>query len=50
MFDFFPHSVGVANVADFEGRLPAEPAYITRERCGAGFVELVDRLICGKCA
>lgn len=45
MFAFFPHSVGVANVADFAGQLDTEPAYITRNRAGAGFTELADFLL-----
>ena len=47
-FAFFRHSVGVANVRDHEARLRALgalPAYLTRARCGAGFAELVDRLL-----
>ena len=45
MFKFFPHSVGVANVRDFGGRLAHEPAYVTDRRCGAGFAELADLII-----
>ena len=45
MFEYFPHSVGVANVSDFEGSLGAEPAYICDKRCGQGFVELADALL-----
>lgn len=45
MFDFFPHSVGVANVTDFSGRLPAEPAWLTSERGGYGFAETVACLL-----
>ena len=45
MFRFFPHAVGVANVADFAGRLPAEPAWITGERGGAGFAEAARHLL-----
>ena len=45
MFGFFPNSVGVANVADFAGRLPAEPTWITIGRGAAGFVELADALL-----
>jgi HAD superfamily hydrolase (TIGR01484 family) len=49
MFGFFPNSVGVANVLDFAGRLAAEPAWVTRARAGAGFVELSEALLaaCG---
>ena len=48
MFAFFPHAVGVANVADFADRMTALPAYVTRGRCGAGFVELADALIAAR--
>src|SRR4051794_35329608 len=45
MFGYFPLSVGVANVRDFEGRLDAEPKYVTERRSGEGFVEMVGRLL-----
>ncbi|MBU1001053.1 MAG: HAD-IIB family hydrolase [Proteobacteria bacterium] len=45
MFGFFPNSVGVANVLDFQGQLDAEPAWIASHRGGAGFVELADLLL-----
>jgi HAD superfamily hydrolase (TIGR01484 family) len=45
MFEFFPLSVGVANVRDFAGRIDHEPKFVTDGRSGAGFVELADRLI-----
>jgi HAD superfamily hydrolase (TIGR01484 family) len=45
MFAFFEHSVGVANVARFMGKLEAEPKYVTRGASGAGFAELADYLI-----
>ena len=48
MFAHFEHSVGVANVRDFAGRLPAEPAWVTEGRGGAGFVELVAALLEGR--
>jgi len=48
MFAFFPHAVGVANVADFADRMAVLPAYVTRGRCGAGFVELADALIAAR--
>jgi len=48
MFEFFPNSVGVANVADFADRMTTLPAYVTRGRCGAGFVELADALIAAR--
>lgn len=45
MFGFLPLSVGVANVRDFAGMLPAEPKYVTPSRGGAGFAELAAMLI-----
>ena len=48
MFAYFPLSVGVANVKDFEGRLDAPPRLVTRGRSGHGFVELVELLLSGR--
>ena len=45
MFAFFPHSVGVANVRDFLERMPAQPKFVTKARCGAGFAELAEMII-----
>jgi HAD superfamily hydrolase (TIGR01484 family) len=45
MFAFFAHSVGVANVRRFAGRLAAAPKYVTQGACGAGFAELVSHLL-----
>jgi HAD superfamily hydrolase (TIGR01484 family) len=45
MFAYFPHSVGVANVLQFEGRMPCNPAWITRKEGGHGFAEMVDKLL-----
>ena len=45
MFDYFPNSVGVANVRRFAGRMPAEPAYVTAAASGAGFAEVVAHLL-----
>lgn len=45
MFEFFPNAVGVANVQDLIGRLLHHPTYVTKQRCGAGFAELVDLLL-----
>jgi hypothetical protein len=47
MFAFFQNSVGVANVRRFEGQLQAAPKYVTRGESGAGFAELVARLLDG---
>jgi HAD superfamily hydrolase (TIGR01484 family) len=48
MFAHFPHAVGVANIADFAGRLAHEPRYVTRARGGAGFRELADFLLAAR--
>ena len=45
MFAYFRHAVGVANVADFAGRLDAEPAWITTARGGHGFAELAEAIL-----
>jgi hypothetical protein len=45
MFQYFPYSVGVANVRDFEADPDTEPAYVCKARCGQGFVELADALL-----
>ena len=45
MFSYFDHSVGVANIARFSGKMEAEPKYVTRSAAGAGLAELVAHLI-----
>ncbi|PID38805.1 MAG: HAD family hydrolase [Proteobacteria bacterium] len=45
MFGYFPSSVGVANVLRFRDELKAAPTWITQERGGLGFAELVDVLL-----
>ena len=45
MFAYFPHSVGVANVADLLDLLSSKPAYVTEMRCGAGFSEVATKLL-----
>ena len=45
MFDFFDHSVGVANVRRFDALLPVKPKYITNATSGAGFAELAAHLL-----
>jgi HAD superfamily hydrolase (TIGR01484 family) len=47
MFAYFENSVGVANVRRFEGRLKAEPKYVTRAAAGEGFGEVVGHLLRG---
>lgn len=48
MFDFFPISIGVANVRRFASRLDTPPKYVTARECGAGFAELADFLLAGR--
>ncbi|HUQ76362.1 MAG TPA: HAD-IIB family hydrolase [Burkholderiales bacterium] len=45
MFEFFPHSIGVANVQRFAGRLPAAPKYLAGASSGAGFAEIAAHLL-----
>ena len=45
MFAYFANSIGVANVARFAGRLPAQPKYVTQGQAGTGFTELVAHLL-----
>lgn len=44
-FDFFPLSVGVANVEDYVARLTTPPCYITGADRGRGFAELADHVL-----
>ncbi len=48
MFEYFPLSIGVANVSEFAHSLSAAPKFITRHACGAGFCEVADRLLAAK--
>ena len=45
MFEFFPRSVGVANVRRFGALLATPPQYITSASAGAGFTEVVAHLL-----
>ena len=45
MFQFFPHSVGVANILRFKGKIIFEPAWVTQKEGGYGFAEMVDQLL-----
>jgi HAD superfamily hydrolase (TIGR01484 family) len=45
MFEFFDHSVGVANVRRFARVIPTPPKYITRASAGAGFAEVVAHVL-----
>ena len=48
MFDFFPQSVGVANVLDFVHDLRHKPRYVTKARGALGFVELAEALLAAR--
>ena len=45
MFQYFPNAVGVANVQNFINQLQHPPTWVTDQKSGAGFVELVDHLL-----
>jgi len=45
MFQHFPHSVGVANVARFVPQLAHLPRYVTQRERGAGFAEMARLLL-----
>ena len=45
MFEFFPKSVGVANIQRFAGALPAAPKYVASASSGAGFAEVIAHLL-----
>jgi len=47
LFDpaYFPHSVGVANVAHYRHRMTHLPTYLTTEAEAAGFCELAQQLL-----
>ncbi len=48
LFAAFPHAVGVANLRDFKGRLPAAPTFVTEARSGAGFTELATAILAAR--
>ena len=48
MFEYFPHSVGVANVKKFLDVISSKPAYVTESNCGEGFAELARALLIEK--
>ncbi len=45
MFDFFPHSVGVANIHDFTDDITVWPQYCTSQPGGLGFAEMVEIIL-----
>ena len=48
MFAFFQNACGVANVADFPGRIETPPAWVASQRGGAGFVEIAEAILRAK--
>lgn len=45
MFSHFPVSVGVANIHEFRARIRNPPAFVTRQKGGEGFAEMVDTIL-----
>ncbi len=45
LFATFKYSVGVSNLKKYFDRLQFFPTWITQRECGAGFVEMAERLI-----
>lgn len=45
MFEYFPYSVGVANIKNFIDDLRSPPKFITPSKGGDGFVELANHLL-----
>ena len=45
MFEYFPHSVGVANVLRFRKKMDSEPSWVTEKEGGYGFAEMVKTLL-----
>jgi HAD superfamily hydrolase (TIGR01484 family) len=48
MFAHYPHSIGVANVVHHLDKLAMPPAYVTRQACGAGFVEAARAILAAR--
>lgn len=45
MFDYFPHSIGVANVREFLDQMQTPPAWVTEHPGGYGFQEIAELLL-----
>lgn len=45
MFEFFPLSVGVANIKKYHSRLKHPPRFVTEREAGSGFEELAKHLL-----
>ncbi len=48
MFEYFPYSIGVANVRRFADCIASSPKYVTAREAGAGFAELAEFLLAGR--
>ena len=48
MFEFFPLTIGVANVRNVLDRLPVPPVYVTPGEGGAGFAQAVRALLAAR--
>ncbi|MBN1958364.1 MAG: HAD-IIB family hydrolase [Desulfuromonadales bacterium] len=48
MFEYFPHSVGVANIVPFAEQMTFKPAWIAQREGGLGFAELAEALLKAK--
>ena len=47
-FEYFPNSIGVANLETLKHRLTSEPAYITLGSAGTGFAEVANALLAAR--
>jgi HAD superfamily hydrolase (TIGR01484 family) len=48
MFEHFPQSIGVANIARFAHELTHAPRYVTQGERGAGFAEVADAILAAR--
>jgi HAD superfamily hydrolase (TIGR01484 family) len=48
MFEAFPHSAGVANIARFLPQLTHKPRFVTQGARGAGFAQMTHTLLAGR--
>jgi HAD superfamily hydrolase (TIGR01484 family) len=45
LFEYFPYSIGVANIREFGDRVVTPPKFVTRLESGAGFAEVAQQLL-----
>ena len=45
MFEYFPHSVGVANIVTFAEQMTFKPVWMTEQPGGFGFAELAETIL-----